>query len=77
MTSESWGKKRVEKRFAYVRLPRLVYGLLVVEQHLDSLDELLGDGVEESVLGLDLVLDQQLNHLQVFIVDGHQQGTPA
>jgi hypothetical protein len=29
----------------------LMYGLLVVEQHLDGLDELLGYDVEESVVG--------------------------
>jgi hypothetical protein len=34
---------------------RLMFGLLVVEQHLDGLDELLGYGVEESVVGLSLL----------------------
>jgi hypothetical protein len=28
-----------------------MFGLLLVEQHLDDLDELLGFGVEESVVG--------------------------
>jgi hypothetical protein len=32
-----------------------IFGLLVVEQHLDGLDELLGFGVEESVVGLTLL----------------------
>jgi hypothetical protein len=32
-----------------------MFGLLVVEQHLDDLDELLGFGVEESVVGLSLL----------------------
>jgi hypothetical protein len=32
-----------------------IFGLLVVEQHLDGLDELLGFGVEESVVGLSLL----------------------
>lgn len=50
--------------------------LLVVEQDLDGLDVLLADGMKKSVLRLDFVLDEQLYHLQVLVVDGHEQRRP-
>ena len=52
-------------------------GLFVVEEDLDRLDKLLVDGVKEGVLGLDLVLQQHLHHLEVLVVDGHEERRPA
>ena len=51
--------------------------LFVIKKDLHRLDELLVDGVQEGVLGLDLVLQQHLHHLQVLIVDGHEQRRPT
>ena len=55
----------------------LVDALLMVKQHLYGLDILLVDGVQERVLGLDLVLEQQLDHLKVLVVDAHEERSPA
>ena len=59
---------------AYVGLAVAMEALLVIEQQLDSLDELLGDGVQEGVLRVDLEVDQQPDHLEVLVVDGHEEG---
>ena len=48
-----------------------------ITAHLDRLDVLLVDGVQQRVLGLHLELQQQLDHLQVLVVDGHEQRGPA
>lgn len=58
-------------------VPVLVAAVLVVQQHLDGLDKLLGDGVQQGVLRVHPVIDEQLHHLQVLVIDGHQQGGPA
>ena len=49
----------------------------MVKKNLNSLNKLLVDGMEQSILGLDLVLQQQLHHLQVLVVDGHEERRPA
>ena len=36
-----------------------------------------GGGTRPARSGADLVLDEQLDHLEVLVVDGHQQGGPA
>ena len=59
------------------RLALIVDALLVVEQDLNGLHVLLVDGVQQGVLGLDLVLQQQLHHVQVLVVDAHEEGRPA
>lgn len=51
--------------------------LLVVEQDLDGLNVLLADCMKKCVLRLDLMLDEQLDHLQVLVVDGHEERRPA
>lgn len=60
-----------------MRISVLVAAILVVQQHLDRLDELLRDGVQQGVLGVHLVIDEQLHHLEILVVDGHQQGGSA
>ena len=45
--------------------------------HLHRLDVLLVDGVQQRVLRLHLELQQQLDHLQVLVVDGHEQRGPG
>ena len=52
-------------------------GLFMVQEDLHSLNKLFVDGVEEGVLGLDLVLQQHLHHLKVLVVDGHKERRPA
>ena len=69
-----------ERRAVLISYPRLAFdvnGLFVVEEDLDRLDKLLVDGVKEGVLGLDLVLQQHLHHLEVLVVDGHEERRPA
>lgn len=51
--------------------------VLVVQQHLDRLDELLADGVQQRVLRVHVVAYQQADHFQILVVDGHQQRRPA
>ena len=65
------------KSISHPRLAFNVNGLFVVKEDLDRLDKLLVDGVQESVLGLDLVLQQHLHHLEVLVVDGHEERRPA
>ena len=48
-----------------------------ITAHLDRLDVLLVDGVQQRVLRLHLELQQQLDHLQVLVVDGHEQRGPG
>ena len=55
-----------------VWLPISMKTLLVFQKHLDRLHEFLGDRVEEGILRVDLVLDQKLHHLQIFVIDRHQ-----
>ena len=57
----------------YVRFAFAVDSFFVIEQVLDGFDILFRDSVEESVFGLDSVLDEQFDHFQVFVVDGHEQ----
>ena len=64
-------------RRTHPRLSFLVDALLVVKEHLHGLHVLLVDGVQQGVLGLDLVLQQQLHHVQVLVVDAHEEGGPA
>ena len=54
-----------------VWLPVSMKTLLVFQKYLDRLDEFLGDGVKQRVLRVDLVLDQQLHHFQIFVIDRH------
>ena len=49
----------------------------MVQQNLHSLDILLMDGMEQGVLGLHLELQQKLDHLQVLVVDSHEQRGPG
>ena len=46
---------------------------LVVQQHLHSLHILLVDGVQQGVADLHAVREQQLDHLDVFVLYRHQQ----
>lgn len=55
-----------------VWLPISMKTLLVFQKYLDRLHEFLGDRVEEGILRVDLVLDQELYHLQIFVIDRHQ-----
>ena len=50
---------------------------LVVQQNLNSLNKFLVNGVEKGILGLHFVLQQHLHHLQVLVVDGHEEGSPT
>lgn len=54
-----------------------MYLVLVVEQQLDRLDKFFVDCVQECVLHLDATVDEKLDHLQVLIVDRHQQAAAA
>lgn len=51
--------------------------VVVVEQHLHRFDKLLRYGMQQSVLCVHVIVDQQLDHLQVLIVDGHEQSRTA
>ena len=79
MRSKSYIKVKVcsliERKAGSSSYPGLAFdvnGLFMVKEDLDRLDKLLVDGVQEGVLGLDLVLQQHLDHLQVLVVDGHE-----
>lgn len=56
-----------------VGIPIPTTALLVLQEDLDCLDEFLGDSMEESILGVDVVLDQKFYHFQVLVIDRHQQ----
>lgn len=49
----------------------------MLKQQFDSLHELGVDCLQQGVLCLHLHNDQQLNHLQIFAVNGECQGAPS
>lgn len=61
----------------HIRLAIFVDQLLVLQQQFDGLDEFGIDGLQQSVFGLDAHDDQQLDHFEVFAVDGDGQRTAA
>lgn len=54
-----------------VWLPVPMKTFLVFQKYLDRFDEFLGDGVKQRVLRVDFMLDQQLHHFQIFVIDRH------
>ncbi|CAG0883199.1 unnamed protein product [Cyprideis torosa] len=57
----------------HMRFSRPVDRIFMIQQDLHGFHVLFGDGVKQSVSGLHLMLQKKLDHLQVFVVDGHQQ----
>lgn len=49
----------------------------MIQKHFDSLYELFADGVQQGITCIHIVADQKLNHLQIFVVNGHQEGGPT
>lgn len=55
--------------WSYVRLSRLVDGLLILQQVLDCLDVLLADRMQQRVFHLDPLFQEQLYQLNVLVLD--------
>lgn len=51
--------------------------VLIVEQEFDCFDELFVDSMEESVFHLDTGTNEEFAHLEVLVVDSHEESTPA
>lgn len=51
-----------------------VAAIFVVQQNFNRLDKLLRDGVQKGILCVHPMIDEQFYHLEILVVDGHEQG---
>lgn len=66
-------KAHLENRNEVTHMLSFLPLILVIEQHFDSFNEFLGNGMQKCVFSVNIIINKQFDHIQVFIVNSHQK----